>query len=70
MYYSLLIYLWKEIGFPGGSGVKHLPPMQKMWIRSLGPEDPLEQDMVTHYSVLARKIQWTEEPGRLWSMGS
>ena len=69
MYYSLLIYLWKETGFPGGSVVKHLPPMQEMWIRSLGLEDPLEQDVVTHYGVLARKIRWTEEPGRLRSMG-
>ena len=44
-----------------------------MWetqVRSLGQEDPLEKEMVTHPSILAWKIPWTEEPGRLQSMGS
>ena len=41
-----------------------------MWIRSLGPEDPLEQEMATHSSILAGKIPWTEEPGELQSMES
>ena len=50
--------------------VKHLPAMQETWVRSLSQEDPLEKDMATHSNALARKIPWTEEPGRLWSMGS
>ena len=40
-----------------------------MWIRSLGQEDPLEEEMATHSSILAWKIPWTEEPGGLQSMG-
>ena len=50
--------------------VKHLPAMQETQVRSLGPEDPLEKEMATHPSILAWKIPWTEEPGRLQSMGS
>ena len=41
-----------------------------MWVRSLGQEDPLEKAMATHSSILAQEIPWTEEPGRLQSMGS
>ena len=41
-----------------------------MWIRSLGQEDPLDKEMATHSSTLAWRIPWTEEPGRLQSMGS
>ena len=44
--------------------------MQETWVRSLGWEDPLEKEMTTHSSTLAWKIPWTEEPGRLQSMGS
>ena len=40
-----------------------------MQVRSLGWEDPLEKEMATHSSILAWKIPWTEEPGRLQSMG-
>ena len=40
-----------------------------MWVRSLGWEVPLEEEMVTHSSILAWKIPWTEEPGGLQSMG-
>ena len=50
--------------------VKNLPPMQQMWVRSLGQEDSLEEDIATHSSILAWRIPWTEEPGRLQSMGS
>ena len=50
--------------------VKNLPAMQETQVQSLGWEDPLEKKMVTHSSILARKIPWTEEPGRLQSMGS
>ena len=42
---------------------------QKTWVRSLGQEDPLEKEMVTQSSILAWEILWTEEPGRLQSMG-
>ena len=40
-----------------------------MWVRSLGQEDPLEEEMATHSSILAWEIPWSEEPGRLQSMG-
>ena len=50
--------------------VKHLPAMWETWVQSLGQEDPLEEEMATPSSTLAWKIPWTEEPGRLQSMGS
>ena len=50
--------------------VKTLPAMQETQVQSLGWEDPLEKEMTTHSSILAWKIPWTEEPGRLQSMGS
>ena len=50
--------------------VKCLPTMWETWVQSLGREDLLEKEMATHSSVLAQKIPWTEEPGRLQSMGS
>ena len=50
--------------------VKCLRAMQETWVRSLGWEDLLEKEMATHSSTLAWKIPWTEEPGRLQSMGS
>ena len=50
--------------------VKRLPTMQETWVQSLGREDLLEKEMATHSSILARKIPWAEEPGRLQSMGS
>ena len=49
--------------------VKNLPAVQETWIRFLGWEDPLEKEMVTHSSILASKISWTQEPGGLQSMG-
>ena len=49
--------------------VKNLPAVRMTWIRSLGWEDPLEKGMATHSSILAWRIPWTEEPGRLQSMG-
>ena len=55
--------------YPGGSAVKNLPAMQETRVLSLGQEDPLEEGMATHSSVLAWRIPWTEEPGRLQSMG-
>ena len=56
-------------GFPGGWVVKNPPAMQETRVRSLGPEDPLEKGMVTHSSILAWEIPWTEEPGGLQSIG-
>ena len=50
--------------------VKYLPTMWKTQVQSLGREDPLEKEMATHSSILAWKIPWTEEPGRLQSMES
>ena len=50
--------------------VKRLPAVQETWVQSLGQEEPLEKEMATHSSTLAWKIPWTEEPGRLQSMGS
>ena len=50
--------------------VKHLPTMQETQVQSLGRDDLLEKEMATHSSILAWKIPWTEEPGRLHSMGS
>ena len=44
--------------------------MPEMWVQSLGWEDPLEKEMAIHSSILAWKIPWTEEPGRLQSVGS
>ena len=49
--------------------VKHLPTMQETRVQSLGQEDPLEKEMATQSSILAWNIPWTEEPGRLQSMG-
>ena len=49
--------------------VKHLPKMQETWVQSLGQEDLLGKEMATHSSILAWKIPWTEEPGRMQSMG-
>jgi len=49
--------------------VKNLPTMQETWVQSLGQEDPLEKEMAAHSSILAWRIPWTEEPGRLQSMG-
>ena len=46
-----------------------MPTVQETWVQSLGQEDFLEKEMATHSSILAWKIPWTEEPGRLQSMG-
>ena len=50
--------------------VKNLPAVQETWVRSLGWEDPLEKGMATHSSILAWRIPWTEDPGKLQSMES
>ena len=53
----------------GAHMVKNLPAMQATWVQSLGQEDPLEEEIATHSSILAWRIPWTEEPGGLQSMG-
>ena len=58
------------MGFPGGSVVNNPLAMQKMRFRSLGGEDHLEKEIVMRSSILAWKIPWAEEPGRLQSIGS
>ena len=50
--------------------VKNLPATWETQVQSLGQEDPLEKEMATHSSILAWRIPWTEDPGRLQSMGS
>ena len=50
--------------------VKRLPTVRETWVHFLGGEDPLEKAMAPHSSTLAWKTPWTEEPGRLQSMGS
>ena len=50
--------------------VKNLPAVQETWVRSLGRGDRLEEEMATHSGILDWRIPWTEEPGRLRSMGS
>ena len=50
--------------------VKNLPAMQETWVQFLGKEDALEKEMATHSTILAWRIPWTDEPGRLQSMGS
>ena len=58
------------LGFSGDSAVKNPPAMLETQVQSLHQEDPLEKEMATHSSILAREIPRTEEPGRLQSMGS
>ena len=61
----LLIYIWLV-----AQRLKHLPPMRETWVRSWDRADPLEKEMVTHSSIPAWRIPWTEKPLRLQSMGS
>ena len=50
--------------------LKHLPAIRETWVRFLGWENPLEQEMATHSSILAWRTPWMEEPGGLQSTGS
>ena len=72
MIYGILFYppVWIHGGFPSGSVVKNPPAMQETCAPSLDQEDPLEEGVATHSSVLAWKMPWTEEPGGLQSMVS
>ena len=60
----------KKLPFPASSVVKNLPPMQESRVWFLGWEDPLEKITATYSSIRAWRIPWTEETGRLQSMGS
>ena len=66
IYIVQLKYIWASLL---AQMVKNLLAMQETWIRSLGHEDSLEKEMAAHSSILAWRIPWTEEPGRLQSMG-
>ena len=66
---SLHFRIWGFLASLVAQRLKRLPPMRETWFRSLGWEDPLEKEMVTHSSTLAWRIPWTEKPGRLQSMG-
>ena len=50
--------------------VKSLPAVREIWVQSLDQEDSLAKEMATHSNILVWKIQWTQEPGQLQSMGS
>ena len=50
--------------------INNLPAIQETWVHSLGQDDPLEKGMATYSSIIAWRIPWTEEPGRLQSVGS
>ena len=64
-FYWSMVVLWSSLV---AQMVKNLPEMQGTWVRSLGQEDPLEEEMATHSSILAWRIPLTEEPGGLRSM--
>ena len=66
---SQKILLSRQWSFPDSSMVKNLPAKQEAWVYSLGQEDPLQREMVTHCSIPAWRISWTEESGGLPSMG-
>ena len=66
---AILIYLSSRASLVA-QRLKHLPAMWETRVQSLGREDPLEKEMATHSSILAWRIPWTEEPGRLYSTGS
>ena len=71
-----IIYIYilvVDVGFPSGTVVRNHLPMQETqekWVQSLGQEDPLEQEIATHSSILTWKIPWMEGPGGLQSMES
>ena len=69
LYYSCIM-LGISSFFPMSQEVKNQPEMQTTWVRSLGWEDTLEEEMATHSRILAWGIPWTEEPGRVQFMGS
>ena len=72
MHLKQISYHMSTLGLPSGSAVKHPPALlelQEVWVGFLGREDPLEEGIATYSSILAWRIQWTEELGRLQSCG-
>ena len=61
---------WASLEAVDSKGSRHLPAVQETQVPSLGGEDPLEEEMTTHSSILAWRIPWTKEPGGLPSMAS
>ena len=80
VHFSLFIFLQPncfkpkgKLGFPVAQRVKNMAAIQEtqeMWVRYLGWKDPLEEQMAIHFSILAQKVPWTEEPDSLQSRGS
>ena len=70
IYTHIFIYIYNRRASLIAQWVKNPPAMQETWVHSLGQEDPLEKEMATHSSILAWRIQWTEEPSGLQSMRS
>ena len=68
-YFYHKLFFSNGIIFPGGLAVKNPHTVQKTWVQSLGGQDPLEEEMATPSSILACRIPWTEESGRLQSKG-
>ena len=66
----LMYYLESTYGFLVAQMVKNIAVTQETWVPSVGREDPLEEEMATHSSILAWRIPWTEESGGLWSTES
>ena len=64
---AIVVRLKLNKGFPSGSDGKESAAMQETWVQFLVQEDPLEESMATHSSILAWRNPWTEEPGGLQS---
>ena len=69
MFATVTSLSWFAWDFPVAQMVKNLPAVQKTRVHSLGWEDPLEKGMASHFSILAWRILWTEEPGGVQSVG-
>ena len=67
LWYLVALTVWRNLGL---SGKRICLPVQEKRVQSLGREDPLEEEMTTHFSILVWRIPWTEEPGGLPVMGS
>ena len=67
--FTCILAISKSVQGFGGSAVKNPPARQEKQVRSLGREDPLEESMATHSSILSWRIPWTEEPGQPQSVG-
>ena len=72
VFLMIRLNIWILASFPGGASGKEstCQKTQGTCAQSLGQEDSLEKEMAIHTSILAWRIPWTEEPGRLYSMGS